>query len=38
MNYSLPKSEKLPLLRHSIAHIMAEAVMNLFRRLSGEYF
>lgn len=30
MNYSLPKSEKLPLLRHSIAHIMAEAVMNLF--------
>ena len=30
MNYSLPKSEKLPLIRHSIAHIMAEAVMNLF--------
>ena len=30
MKYSLPKSEKLPLLRHSIAHIMAEAVMNLF--------
>ena len=30
MNYSLPKSENLPLLRHSIAHIMAEAVMNLF--------
>ena len=30
MNYSLPKSEKLPLLRHSIAHIMAEAVMNVF--------
>ena len=30
MNYSLPKSEKLPVLRHSIAHIMAEAVMNLF--------
>ena len=30
MNHSLPKSEKLPLIRHSIAHIMAEAVMNLF--------
>ena len=30
MNYLLPKSEKLPLIRHSIAHIMAEAVMNLF--------
>ena len=30
MKYSLPKSEKLPLIRHSIAHIMAEAVMNLF--------
>ncbi|UTC48808.1 threonine--tRNA ligase [Treponema vincentii] len=30
MNYSLPKSEKLPLIRHSIAHIMAEAVINLF--------
>ena len=30
MKYSLPKSDKLPLLRHSIAHIMAEAVMNLF--------
>ena len=30
MKNSLPKSEKLPLLRHSIAHIMAEAVMNLF--------
>ena len=30
MKHSLPKSEKLPLIRHSIAHIMAEAVMNLF--------
>ena len=30
MKYSLPKSGKLPLIRHSIAHIMAEAVMNLF--------
>lgn len=30
MKYSLPKSEKLPVIRHSIAHIMAEAVMNLF--------
>ena len=30
MKYSLPKSEKLPLIRHSIAHIMAEAVMNVF--------
>ena len=30
MKHSLPKSEKLPLIRHSTAHIMAEAVMNLF--------
>jgi len=30
MKNSLPKSEKLPLIRHSIAHIMAEAVTNLF--------
>ena len=30
MKNSLPKSEKLPLIRHSTAHLMAEAVMNLF--------
>lgn len=30
MKNSLPKSEKLPLIRHSAAHLMAEAVMNLF--------
>ena len=30
MKNLLPKSEKLPLIRHSAAHLMAEAVMNLF--------
>lgn len=30
MKNSLPKSEKLPVIRHSTAHLMAEAVINLF--------